>query len=68
MIFSIDVTLSTHNLLRRGITEGRIPGSEHHHHRIVLDAPDPSEAMLTAAQMAHTVFGHAMVTGTYWRI
>jgi hypothetical protein len=67
VIFSIDVTLSTHSLLRRGVTEGRIPGSRHHHHRVVVEAPDLTEALLTAAQMAATVFGHAMVTGTYWR-
>jgi hypothetical protein len=67
VIFSIDVTVSSHDLLRRGITEARLPGSPHHHHRVVTDAPDLTEAMLTAAQMAACIPG-VMVTGTYWRI
>ncbi|MCW2904221.1 MAG: hypothetical protein JWO67_6486 [Streptosporangiaceae bacterium] len=66
MVFSIDVTVSSHDLLRRGVTEARLPGSPHHHHRVVVDAPDLTEAMLTAAQMAASIPG-VMVTGTYWR-
>ena len=68
MIVSVDVTLSTHALLRQGITEARIPGSPHHHHRVVVDADSYTEALLTAAHMAHTTHPHAMVTGTYLRI
>jgi hypothetical protein len=67
LIFSLDVTVSSHELLWRGITEARLPGSSHHHHRVVIDAPDLVEAMLTAAQMAAHIPG-VMVTGTYWRI
>lgn len=67
-VFSIDVTMSSHDLLRRGVTEGRLPGSQHRHHRVVVEASDEVEALLTAAHMAHTCFGHAMVTGTYLRI
>lgn len=73
-VFSIDVTMSTHDLLRAGVTEATsdelLPGTDqvrHRHHRIVIDALDLTEAMLTAAQMAHTTHGRGMVTGTYWR-
>ena len=68
MIVSIDVTMSTHALLRKGITEARLPGSPHHHHRIVVEADTYTEALITAAHMAHTTHGHAMVTGTFLRI
>lgn len=70
-VYSIDVTMSSHALLKRrpvGITEARLPGSPHHHHRIVIEASDECEALLIAAQMAHTVFGYAMVTGAYLRV
>lgn len=43
--YSFDVTLSTHDLLRRGIIDGA-------HRRIVVSAPDPTDACLMAAQMA----------------
>lgn len=68
MIVSVDVTLSTHALLKQGITEARIPGSPHHHHRIVVDAQDYTQGLLLAAHMAHTTHPHAMVTGLYLRI
>lgn len=67
MVFSIDVTVSSHDLLKAGVTEARLPGSPHRHHRIVVEAPNLAEAMLTAAQMAGSIPG-AICTGTYWRI
>lgn len=70
MIFSLDVTVSSHELLKRrpvGITEARLPGSPHHHHRVVVEALDLTEAMLIAAQMASCIPG-AICTGTYWRV
>ncbi len=67
MVFSFDVTVSSHDLLKRGITEARLPGSPHHHHRIVIEAPNRDDAALAAAQMAACIPG-AMVTGVYDRI
>jgi hypothetical protein len=58
MIFSFDVTVSTHNLLKAGVTEARIYGSPYNHHRIVVAAPDRDTAALVAAQMAGG-HGHA---------
>lgn len=68
MIVSVDVTLSTHNLLKAGVTEARLPGSPHRHHRVVVEADTVADGLLLAAQLAHTTHGHAVVTGTYWRI
>lgn len=66
-VFSFDVTVSTNALLKRGITEARLPGSPHHHHRIVVEAEDRDTAALTACQMAACIPG-VMVTGCYDRI
>jgi hypothetical protein len=66
VIVSLDVTVSSHELLKAGITEARLPGSPHHHHRVVVEALDLTEAMLIAAQMASCIPG-AICTGTYWR-
>lgn len=51
-VFSFDVTVSTHDLLKAGVTEARIPGSRHRHHRVVVEAEDRDTAALIAAQMA----------------
>jgi hypothetical protein len=64
-VFSFDVIVSTHDLLRRGIVAGRLHGSLNHHHRIVVIADDRNEAALIACQMASC---HAMCTGIYDRI
>jgi len=64
-IFSFDATISTHDLLKRGITAGRLPGSQHRHHRIVIAAENATDAALLAAQMASA---HGMVTGLFHRI
>lgn len=64
--YSFDATFSTHDLLKAGVTEARIPGSQHHHHRVVVEAETRDEAALVAAQMVSTVFG--MCTGLYDRV
>jgi hypothetical protein len=66
-IYSFDVTVSSHDLLKRGITEARLPGSPHHHHRVVVAADNRDDAALAAAQMAACI-PNAMVTGVYDRI
>lgn len=65
--YSFDATVSSHDLLKRGITEARLPGSPHRHHRIVIEAETRDEAALLAAQMAASIPG-AVVTGLYDRI
>lgn len=66
MIYSFDATVSTHDLLKAGVTEARLPGSRHRHHRVVVDADDRDEAALIAAQMVSAVWG--MCTGLYDRV
>lgn len=83
-VYSFDVTVSTHGLLRRGICEARmLNGADHH--RVVVWADSYNEANLIAAQMGMTVDirelagqpirgkeadanGSVMCTGTYLRI
>jgi hypothetical protein len=65
-VFAFDATCSTHDLLKAGVTEARLPGSPHHHHRVVVDADTRDEAALIAAQMVSTCWG--MCTGLYDRI
>jgi hypothetical protein len=62
--FSFDVTVSTHDLLKLGITEARFVGAEANHHRIVVAAETVEEAALVAAQMASCKY---MCTGVYYR-
>jgi hypothetical protein len=64
-VFSFDVTVSTHDLLKRGITAGRFVGAPAHHHRIVVSASSFLDAHLIAAQMASL---HGVVTGVFVRI
>lgn len=64
--FSFDATVSTHYLLKAGVTEARLPGSPHRHHRVVVEAPTRDEAALIAAQMVSTTWG--ICTGLYDRI
>lgn len=63
-IYSFDVTLSTHDLLKERVTEARY-NSPTKHHRIVIAAPDRNSAALLAAQM---VCCYAICTGVYDRI
>lgn len=64
-VYSFDVTVSSHDLLRQGVTEARLYGSQHTHHRIVVAAESRDEAALIACHMAGC---HAMVTGLYDRV
>lgn len=64
--FSFDATVSTHDLLKAGVTEARIPGSQHRHHRVVVDAEDRDTAALLAAQMVCCTQG--MCTGIFDRV
>jgi hypothetical protein len=52
LIYSFDVTMSTHDLLKAGVVAARLPGSPNRHHRIVVAAESRNEAALIAAQMA----------------
>lgn len=82
--YSFDVTVSTHGLLRRGITEARMLNGQRHH-RVVVEADTIAEAVLIAGQMGMTVDirelagqpirgreadegGSVMCTGTYLRV
>lgn len=65
MIFSFDATVSSHDLLKAGVVEARLPGSPHHHHRVVVDAEDRDTAALLACQMVACT---AICTGLYDRI
>lgn len=64
--YSFDATYSTHDLLKAGVTEARLPGSPHRHHRVVVEAETRDEAALIAAQVVSTCWG--MCTGIYDRI
>lgn len=64
--FSFDATVSTNYLLRAGVTEARLPGSPHTHHRVAVEAPTRDEAALIAAQMVSATWG--ICTGIYDRI
>jgi len=63
---SYDVTVSSHDELREGITAARRHGSQHTHHRVVVSGDyGHTEASLIAAQMAAATSG--MPTGVYPR-
>lgn len=64
-VFSFDVTVSTHDLLKVGVTAGRFFGCPANHHRVVVSADDRDDAALVAAQMASC---HGVCTGVYDRI
>lgn len=66
-VYSFDVTVSSHDLLKRGVVEARLLFSPHHHHRVVVAADDVVDASLAAAQMAACIPG-VVVTGTYLRV
>lgn len=65
-VYSFDATASTHDLLKCGITEARMHGSQHAHHRVVVAADTRDEAALLAAQMVCCT--HTMCTGLYDRL
>lgn len=64
-VFSFDATVSTHDLLKAGVTEARLPGSPHRHHRVVVAADTRDEAALVAAQMVSCQW---VCTGLYDRV
>jgi hypothetical protein len=53
-VWSFDVTVSTHNLLREGVVEAVMLNGERHH-RVVVAADSYAEALLVAGQMASCV-------------
>ena len=64
--FSFDATVSSHDLLKAGVVEARLPGSPHRHHRVVVAAEDRDTAALLACQMVSCTSG--ICTGLYDRI
>lgn len=83
-VFSFDVTVSTHALLRQGVCEARMLNGQDHH-RVVVAAESFGEAFLVAGQMAGCVDirelhgrpitgpesaaeGGVICTGVYFRI
>ena len=65
-VFHFDATFSSHDLLKAGVTEARVPGSPHRHHRVVVAARTRDEAALLAAQMVCCTVG--ICTGIYDRV
>ena len=66
-LHSFDVTVSSNEELRLGVTAARRHGSQHRHHRVVVGGGlKVKEAHLLAAQMASATSG--IVTGVYSRI
>lgn len=61
-VFTVDVEVSSHDLLKRGILATRLHGSQRTWHRILVDADDERDAVLLAAQIAAC---HGMPTATY---
>lgn len=83
-VWSFDVTVSTHGLLKQGVCEARML-SGHNHYRVVLAADTFEEAFLVAGQLGCNVRvrelanrplkgqeshedGDVMCTGVYVRI
>lgn len=70
-VFSFDVTVSSHALLRQGRTEVRVPFSDDTFHRVFVEADTQHEAELVAVEMAQLVASRynpdVMVTGCYPR-
>lgn len=57
-VFSFDVEVSTHDLLKEGVLARRLFGSQHTHHRVVVEAEDVIAAEILAAQMAIATCGY----------
>lgn len=66
LTYSFDATASTHDLLKVGVVEARMYGSQHAHHRVVIEAEDRDTAALLAAQMVCCT--HGICTGIWDRI
>lgn len=64
-VFKFDVTVSTHEDLKSGRLAIPVNGSQHAHHRVVIETDNDVDASLTAALMASE---YGIVTGIYPRI
>jgi hypothetical protein len=72
-VFTFDITVSSHDLLRRGVVEARIPfsgsGDAARFHRVQVEADTWNEAELIAVEMVWLVVSRfnadVMVTGAY---
>lgn len=72
-VFTFDITVSSHDLLRRGVTEARIPlsgpGDAARFHRVQVEADTWHEAELVAIEMVWLTVARwnadVMVTGSY---
>ena len=64
-MWPFDVTVSSHDMLKAGVTAARLPGGSERHHRVVVAAGSRDEAALIAAQMASC---QEVCTGVYDRI
>lgn len=71
--FTFDITVSSHDLLKRGVTEARIPlsgaGDEARFHRVTVEADSWHDAELVAVEMVWLVVSRynpgVLVTGAY---
>lgn len=66
-IYAFDATVSSYDLLQTGVTEARLPGSPHRHHRVLVEADCRDDAALIAAQMVSCIPGF-VCTGLYDRV
>jgi hypothetical protein len=66
-VYAFDATVSSYDLLKAGVTEARLPGSPHRHHRVLVEADSRDEAALVAAQMVSCIPG-VVCTGLYDRV
>lgn len=64
-VYSLDVEVSTHDALQRGIVALPVMQSQHAHTRITVDADNDGEAVLIATQIAAC---HHMPTAAYLRV
>ena len=65
-VYSFDVTVSTHDDLKRGVAALHVLGAQHPWHRIVVAADNHSEAFHTAFAMLYVQGWYP--TGIYDRI
>lgn len=74
-VFSFDITVSSHDLLKQGVTEARVlydePGDAARFVRVVIEADTQHEAELVAIEMVWLTVARynpdVMVTGAYPR-
>jgi hypothetical protein len=51
-VWSFDVQVASHDQLKAGTVAGWVKGSQHRHHRVVVEAPSFTEAFQDVACMA----------------